>query len=122
MIESLLYLTISRPDIMFSVYLCVRYQSNPKESHLKAIKRITRYLNDIQNIGLWYDKESTLILNAYSDLDFAGCKIVRKSTSGAYQFLGCNLILWSRKKQNSTALSIAKDEFVAVESCCAQIL
>ena len=70
MIGSLLYLTASRPDIMFSVWLCARYQSNPKESDLKAIKRIIRYLNGIQNLRLWYDRESTLILNAYTDLDF----------------------------------------------------
>ena len=98
MIGSLLYQTASRPDIMFSVCLCARYQSNPKESHLKTIKKIIRYLNGIQNIGLWYDRESTLILNAYTDSDFVGCKIDRKSTSGACQFLGCNLIPWSSKK------------------------
>ena len=101
MIGSLLYLTASRPDIMFSVCLCARYQSNPKESHLKAIKKTIRYLNSIQNIGLWYDRESTLILNAYTNSDFAGCKIDRKSTSDVCQFLGCNLISWSSKKQNS---------------------
>ena len=92
MIGSLLYLTTSKPNIMFSVCLCARCQSNPKESHLKAVKRIIRYLNGIQNIGLWYDRESTLILNAYTDSNFAGCKIDRKSTSCACQFLGCNLI------------------------------
>ena len=83
---------------MFSVCLCTRYQSNPKESYLKAVKKIIIYLNSTQNIGLWYDRESTLILNAYTDLDFAGCKIDKKNTSGACQFLGCNLILWSSKK------------------------
>ena len=98
MIESLFYQTTSRPDIMFSICLCARYQSNPKKSHLKAVKRIIRYLNGTQNIGLWYDRESTLILNAYTDSDFAGCKIERKSTSCASQFLGYNLISWSSKK------------------------
>ena len=58
MIRSLLYLTASRSDIMFSVCLCARYQSNPKKSHLKVVKKIIRYLNGIQNIGLWYDRES----------------------------------------------------------------
>ena len=87
---------------MFSVCLCARYQSNPKESHLKAVKRIIRYLNGTQNIRLWYDRESTLVLNVYTDSNFADCKIDRKSTSNACQFLGCNLISWSSKKQNST--------------------
>ena len=73
-------------------------------------------------IGLWYDRESILILNAYTDSDFASCKIDRKSTSGACQFLGCNLISWSSKKQNSTTLSTVKAEYVTVESCCTQVL
>ena len=107
---------------MFNVCLCARYQSNPKESHLKAVKWIIRYLNGTQNIGLWYDRESTLILNTYTNSDFADYKIDRKSTSGVCQFLGCNLILWSSKKQNSTILSTAKAEYVTFGSCCAQLL
>ena len=91
-IGSLLYLTASRPDIMFSVCMCARFQSEPKESHLLAVKRILRYLSGIINIGLWYSKESSIDLIAYSDANFAGCKLDRKSTSGTYQFLGVNLI------------------------------
>ena len=121
-IGSLLYLTTSRPDIMFSVCLCARYQSNPKESHLSAIKRIIRYLKGTLNLGLWYDRNSSLTLNAYTDSDFAGCRVDRKSTSGTCQFLGCNLISWSSKKQNSTALSTAEAEYVSAASCCAQVL
>ena len=71
---------------------------------------------------LWYDKESILILNSYTNLDFTDCKIDRKSTDGAYQFLGCNLISLLSKKQNFTALSTVKAKYVAVESCCAQVL
>ena len=122
MIGSLLYLTASRPDIMFSVCLCARYQSNPKESHLNAVKRILRYLNGTQTIGLWYSKDSQINLLGYSDADFAGCKLDRKSTSGTCQFLGVNLISWFSKKQNSVALSTAEAEYIAVGSCCAQIL
>ena len=122
MIGSLLYLTASRPDIMFSVCLCARYQSNPKESHLRAVKRIIRYLKGTINLGLWYDRNSSLTLNAYTDSDFAGCRVDRKSTSGTCQFLGCNLISWSSKKQNSTALSTAEAEYVSAASCCAQVL
>ena len=122
MIGSLLYLTASRPDIMFSVCLCARYQSSPKEFHLRAVKRIIRYLKDTINLGLWYDRNSSLTLNAYTDSDFAGCRVDRKSTSGTCQFLGCNLISWSSKKQNSTALSTAEAEYVSAASCCAQVL
>ena len=122
MIGSLLYLTASRPDIMFSVCLCARYQSNPKESHLNAVKRILRYLNGTQTLGLWYSKDSQIDLLGYSDADFAGCKLDRKSTSGTCQFLGVNLISWFSKKQNSVALSTAEAEYIAAGSCCAQIL
>ena len=56
MIGSLLYLTASRPDIQFSVYLCTRFQANPKESHIIAVKRIFRYLSETVNVGLWYPR------------------------------------------------------------------
>ena len=82
-IGSLLYLTTSRPDIMYSTCMCTRFQSDPRESHLIAVKRIIRYLKGTQNIGLWYDRNSTLTLNVYTDSDFAGCKLDRKSTSDA---------------------------------------
>ena len=91
-IGSLLYLTISRPNIIFSVCMCARYQFEPKESLLIAIKRILRYLIDTQNVVLWYFKSSSLDLVAYSDSDFVGCKLDRKSTSGVCHFLGNNLI------------------------------
>ncbi|KAK8533754.1 hypothetical protein V6N12_047158 [Hibiscus sabdariffa] len=81
MIGSLFYLTASRPDIMFSVCLCARFQANPRESHLKAVKRIFRYLQDTPSLGLWYPRDSTFDLHAYSDADYGGCEIDRKSTS-----------------------------------------
>ncbi len=122
MIGSLLYLTASRPDILFSVCMCARYQACPKESHLQAVKRIFRYLVGTSNVGLWYSKQSDINLIAYSDADFAGCKLDRKSTSGTCQFLGANLVSWFSKKQNSVALSTAEAEYIAAGSCCAQVL
>ena len=88
MIGSLLYLTASRPDIMFCAYLCARFQACPKESHLIALKRIFRYLFGTQNLGLWYPKKSSLELIGFSDADYFDSKIDRKSTSGTCQFLG----------------------------------
>jgi len=79
---SLLYLTTSRPDIMLSVCLCARYQANPKEFHLIAVKRIIKYLKGTTNVGLWYPKGTSLNLTIFLDFDFAGCKLDRKSTSG----------------------------------------
>ena len=81
-IGSLLYLTASRPDIMFYVCLCARFQACPKKSHLVALKRIFRYLFSTQNLGLWYPKKSSLELISFSDADYASSKIDRKSTSG----------------------------------------
>ncbi|XP_059638597.1 secreted RxLR effector protein 161-like [Cornus florida] len=122
MIGSLLYLTTSRPDIMFSVCLCARFQSCPKESHLNAVKRIFKYLNGTINLGLWYPRHTSFELVGFTDADFADCKVNRKSTSGACHFIGQSLVSWSCKKQNSVALSTVEAEYVAAGSCCAQIL
>jgi hypothetical protein len=122
MIESLLYLCASRPDIMLSVCMCARFQFDPKEVHLRAMKRIMRYLVYTPKFGLWYTKGSTFDLIGYSDADWAGCKIDRKSTSGTCQFLGRSLVSWASKKQNSVALSTAEAEYIAAGHCCAQLL
>ncbi|GKB77340.1 hypothetical protein Tco_0944235 [Tanacetum coccineum] len=105
MIGSLMYLTASRPDIQFSTCLYARYQANPKESHLVVVKRIFRYLKETPNLGLWYPKGSGFDLKAYSDSDYAGCNLDRKSTSGGCQILRGKLVCWSVKKQSSIAMS-----------------
>ncbi|KAJ9539488.1 hypothetical protein OSB04_032221 [Centaurea solstitialis] len=113
MIGSLLYLTGSHPDIMYATCLCARYQADPKESHMKAIKRIFRYLKGTPNLGLWYPRDSGFNLTAFSDSDFAGCKIDRKSTTGGCQLLGGKLVSWTSKKQNLVSTSTAEAEYVA---------
>ena len=122
MIGSLLYLTASRPDIMYSVCLCARFQACPKESHLNAVKRIFRYLKGTIDIGLWYPKCDNFELMCYSDADFGGYKIDRKNTSGTCHFLGHSLVSWHSKKQNSVALSTAEAEYIAAGLGCAQVL
>jgi hypothetical protein len=92
MIGSLLYLCASRPIIMLSVCMCARFQDNPKEYHLVAVKRILRYLVHTPNLGLWYPKGSKFNLLGYSDSDYAGCKVDRKSISGTCQFLRRSLV------------------------------
>ncbi|GJT08431.1 putative ribonuclease H-like domain-containing protein [Tanacetum coccineum] len=82
MIGSLMYLTSSRPDIMFAVCVCARYQVNPKVSHLYAVKRIFRYLKGQPKLGLWYPKDSPFDLVAYTDSDYARASLDRKSTTG----------------------------------------
>jgi hypothetical protein len=122
MIGSLLYLCASKLDIMLSVCMCARFQAAPKDCHLRAVKRIMRYLVLTHNLGLWYPKGSHFELFGYSDVDYAGCKMDRKSTSGICQFLVRSLVSWSSKKQNSVALSTAETEYVTTGSCCAQLL
>ncbi|MGI4673471.1 Ty1/Copia family ribonuclease HI [Klebsiella pneumoniae] len=121
MIGSLLYLTACRPDIMYATCLCARFQANPREPHLIAVKRIFRYLKGTPFLGLWYARESDFGLYGYSDADFAGCKIDRKSTSGSCQFLGGRLASWFSKKQKSISTSTAEAEYIAAGGCCAQI-
>ena len=87
-----------------------------------AVKRILRYLKHTPSIGLWYPKGARFQLVGYSDLDYAGCKIDRKSTSIGCHFLGRSLVSWTSKKQNSVALSTAEAEYIAAGACCAQIL
>ncbi|GJV89653.1 putative ribonuclease H-like domain-containing protein [Tanacetum coccineum] len=96
MIGSLMYLTASRPDIMFAVCACSRFQVTPKSSHLSAVKRIFRYLKGKPKLGLWYPRVSSFDLESYSDSDYAGANLDRKSTTGA--------------------------EYVAAASCCGEVL
>nr|GEW48027.1 putative ribonuclease H-like domain-containing protein [Tanacetum cinerariifolium] len=122
MIGSLMYLTSLRPDIMFVVCACTRFQVTPKASHLHAIKRIFRYLKGKPHLGLWYHKDSPFNLVAYSHSDYASASLDRKSTTGGCQFLGCLLIFLQYKKQTVVATSSTEAEYVAAASCCAQVL
>lgn len=121
-IRSLLYLAASRPDIMFSVCFYARFQGKPKESHLKAVKRIFRYLKGTSDFGLWYPRNTRVDLNVYSDADYAGCLLDRKSTSGICHFVGSCLVSWASKKQNFVALSTTKSEYISCAACCAESL
>jgi hypothetical protein len=98
MIGSLLYLCASRPDIMLSLCMCARFQAAPKDYHFRAVKRIMSYLVLTPNLGIWYRKGSHFELLRYSDANYTGCKVDRKSTSETCQFLGQSLVSWSSKK------------------------
>nr|GEX23434.1 hypothetical protein [Tanacetum cinerariifolium] len=122
MIGSLMYLTSSRPDIMFAVCAYERFQVTPKSSHLHAVKRIFRYLKGKPHLGLWYLKDSPFDLVAYSDSDYASANLDKKYTTGGCQFLRCILISWQYKKLTVVATSSIEAEYVAAASCCAQVL
>nr|GFA35991.1 hypothetical protein [Tanacetum cinerariifolium] len=116
-IGSLIYLTSSRHDIMFVVCACARFQVTPEVSHLYAMKRIFRYLKGQPTLGLWYPKDSPFNLEAYTDNDYAGASLDRKSTAEGCQFLKRRLILWQCKKQTLVTNSTTKAEYVAASNC-----
>ncbi|GJR58134.1 retrovirus-related pol polyprotein from transposon TNT 1-94 [Tanacetum coccineum] len=122
MIGSLLYLTPSRLDIMFSVCLCARFQEDPKISHLEAVKRIFRYVKGTMHLGLWYPNGSGIETIVYGDSNHAGDYVDRKSTSGICTFMGCCLTSWFSKKQTALAISTTKAEYVSAEKACQQAL
>ncbi|GJS69647.1 putative ribonuclease H-like domain-containing protein [Tanacetum coccineum] len=121
MIGSLMYLTASRPDIMFAVSACSRHQVTPLTSNLNAVKKIFKYLKGQPKLGLWYPRDSPFVLEAYSDSDYAGSNGDRKSTTGGCQFLGRRLISWQCKKQTVVATSSTEAEYVAAAHCCASL-
>ena len=88
MIGSFLYLTASRPDTNYNVGVCVRYQANPKESHMTALKRIIKYVKTIAEFGVWYSKDTNDVLAGYSDANWAGNADNRKSTLGDCFYVG----------------------------------
>jgi hypothetical protein len=122
MINSLLYLTATQPDIQFAVGLCARFQPSPRSSHRTSVQRVFRYLKHTPEFGIWYSVSSSLDLVGFFDADFAGCGIDRKCTSGTCHFLVSSLVCWSSRKPSSVAQSTTGAEYVAAASCCSQIL
>nr|GFA97061.1 uncharacterized mitochondrial protein AtMg00810-like [Tanacetum cinerariifolium] len=122
MIGTLLYLTASRHDLQFPICMCAWYQARPTKKHVHTVKRIFRYLRRTVHQGLWYPKDSSVVLTAFADTDHAGCQDTCRSTSGSVQFLGERLISWSSNRQKSAAISSMKAEYIALYGCCAQIL
>jgi hypothetical protein len=98
MIESLLYLMAIWPDIQFIVCMCARFQASSRSSHQTVVQRIFSYLKHILELVIWYSTSSLLDLVGFSDADFVGCGIDRKSTSGTCHFLGSSLVCWSSWK------------------------
>ena len=107
---------------MHAVGMVGRFQENPKETHLQAVKRIFKYLQGTQNYGLRYPRDADLTLHDYTNADWAGSVDDRKRKSRGAFFMGSRLVSWFNKKQSSIALSIAEAEYVAAASCCTQLL
>ncbi|XP_073525872.1 uncharacterized protein [Phyllobates terribilis] len=116
MVRSLMYLIASRLDIVFVVSLCARFQSDPRESHVAIIKRTFRYLKGTDNLYLWYPKNCDFTLVGYTDADFEGYLVDRKSTSSMAQSLGPLLVSWRCRKLNSVAVSTTEAEYTVTTS------
>ncbi|GJS71057.1 retrovirus-related pol polyprotein from transposon TNT 1-94 [Tanacetum coccineum] len=121
MVGTLMYLTFSRPDLVYAICICDRYQARPTKKHLHDVKRIFRYLRGTVNQGLWYSKDSAITLTDFEDADHAGCQDTRCSTSRSMQLLRDRLVSWSSKRQKSAAISSTEAEYIALSDCCAQV-
>jgi hypothetical protein len=120
LVGSLLYLTATRPDIMYAVSFVSRFMESPKNSHWKMVKRILKYVAGTLNFGLWYTQSDDNHLSGYTNSDFASSLDDRKSTSGHFFHLGTNLISWASKKQPIVSISSAEAEYVAATSASCQ--
>ena len=122
-IGSLMYLTVTRPDLMFCVSLISRYMGNPKESHWAATKRVLRYLQGTIEHGLFYQKgQQKISFSAYSDSNYAGDSDDRRSTTGSVFMFGTAAVSWASKKQPVVSLSITEAEYIAAAYCACQCI
>jgi hypothetical protein len=121
MIGNLLYVTASRSDIMQAIGLVVHFQAAPKETHVQEVKRIFNYINGSLDFVLWYLR-SDISLTTYIDENWAGNIYDRKSTSGGSFFLGNSLVSWFRKKHYLISLSTTEAKYIAIASCCTEVL
>ncbi|GKE38493.1 copia protein [Tanacetum coccineum] len=127
MTGSLVYLTASRPDLVFAVCMCARYQSKPTKKHLEAVKRVFQYLQGTINIGLWYPKDTAMALTVYADADHAGCQDTQRSASGKAEYIAisgcCAQILWMRSQLSDYGFAynhipLYYDNKSAIALCC----
>ncbi|XP_060210417.1 secreted RxLR effector protein 161-like [Lycium barbarum] len=122
LVASLRYLTSTRPDITYGVGLISRFIESPRQSHLQAAKRIFRYIQATQSDGIFYSKTNDSSLVGFTDSDWAGDMMQRKSTSGYAFYLGSGVFSWSSKKQQVVALSTTEAEYMVTTSSATQAL
>ncbi|GJU52996.1 copia protein [Tanacetum coccineum] len=123
MVGSLMYLTASRPDLVFAVCMCARYQASPTKKHLEALKRVFRYLRGTINWGLWYLKYTAMALTANADMDHAGCQDTRREAEYIAMSGCCAQILWMRSQLTDYGFAFNKiplyyDNRSAIALCC----
>jgi hypothetical protein len=122
LVGKLIYLAHTRPDIAYAVSVVSQFMHSPKEEHLEAVMRILRYLKGTPGKGIVFRRNSHLQVSAYSDADWAGCAMDRRSTASYFTFVGGNLVTWRSKKQNVVSLSSAESEFRGMVKAICELL
>ncbi|XP_058767437.1 uncharacterized mitochondrial protein AtMg00810-like [Vicia villosa] len=122
LVGRLIYLSHTRPDIAFAVSLVSQFMHQPKEAHLQAALRIVQYLKGTPGRGILFKRNKSVSLEAYTDADYAGLVVDRRSTTGYCTFLGGNLVTWKSKKQSVVARSSAEAEFRAMAQGICELL
>lgn len=122
LVGKLIYLAHTRPDIAYSVSVLSQFMHDPRESHLQVVNRVMHYLKGNPGKGILFKKNDNLTLEAYTDADYAGSIIDRRSMTGYCTFLGGNLVTWKSKKQNVVARSSAESEFRAIAQGLCELL
>lgn len=122
LIGSLLYLTASRPDLMYAASLLSRFMKNPSQAHFSAAKRVLRYLKGSLDYGILYEKKGSSVLEGYVDSDWAGSIEDSKSTSGYVFSLGSGVFSWNTKKQEVVAQSPAEAEYISAAAASNQAI
>lgn len=121
-VGALQYVTLTRPDIAYSVNKVCQFLQAPTEDHWTAVKRILRYLKETSKLGLRLYKSNSTLLSAFTDADWAGCPDDRRSTGGYAIFLGSNLISWSSRKHPTVSRSSTEAEYKALANATAEIM